>query len=320
MARRSVRSSKRSPSSAEPPTLPLGPVPIDTGTAEVVPDRDHAGRVTLQVNGVPSSYLDLDDPGFLAFEYMQYMDAVVAATLPGPLRALHLGAAGCALARSWDAARPGSRQLAIDVDARLVQLVREWFALPRAPRLRLRADDAAAAVATAAPASYDVVVRDVFAGDATPGHLVTQQVARQVAAALRPGGLYLVNCADRPPLERARRELATLAAAFGPDAVADGRLVLIAEPGILKGRRYGNLVLAAVRPLPATDDTDDTDDAEVDRGGDDGGAVETTSADHDALPDLRSAALARALRALPAPAHILTDDELARFAGTARPF
>ncbi|WP_242496268.1 spermidine synthase [Xylanimonas protaetiae] len=275
-------------------------MPIDTGTAEVVPDLDHSGRVTLQVNGVPSSYLDLDDPGFLAFEYMQQMDAVVAATTDGPLRALHLGAAGCALARRWDVERPGSRQLAIDVDARLVTLVRAWFDLPRAPRLRLRADDAAAAVATAPPASYDVVVRDVFAGDATPEHLVTRQVAERVAAALRPGGLYLVNCADRPPLDRARRELATLAAAFGPDAVASGRLALVAEPGILKGRRYGNLVLAAVRPLP--EDAADTDDAD------------------NAAPDLGAPALARALRALPVPAQVLTADELARFVGTARPY
>lgn len=273
---------------------------IDTGTAEVVPDPDHSARLTLLVNGVPSSYLDLDDPGFLAFEYMQQMDAVVAATTDGPLRALHLGAAGCALARCWDAGRPGSRQLAIDIDARLVELVREWFDLPRAPRLRLRAQDAAAAVAGAHPGSYDVVVRDVFADDSTPEHLLTQQLAEQVATALRPGALYLVNCADRPPLERARRELATLAAAFGPDAVEDGRLALVAEPGILKGRRYGNLVLVAARPLAQDDGGDEADEGRA--------------------PDLGSAALARSLRALPVPAHALTGHELARFVGTARPY
>ncbi|MCL1870190.1 MAG: fused MFS/spermidine synthase [Promicromonosporaceae bacterium] len=299
MARRSARSSKRSSSSAEPPTrgsaLPEGPVEIDTGTAEVIPDPDHSARLTLQVNGVPSSYLDLDDPGFLAFEYMQQMDAVVATTTTGPLRALHLGAAGCALARRWDAERPGSRQLAIDIDARLVALVREWFDLPRSPRLRLRPDDAARAVATAPPDTYDVVVRDVFAGDATPPHLVTGEIAAQVAATLRPGGLYLVNCADRPPLGSTRRELATLAAAFGPDAAAQGRLALVAEPGILKGRRYGNLVLAAVRALPEDREDDD-------------------------VPDLFSADLGRALRALPVPASIVTGDELTRFVATARPY
>ncbi|GAB2454741.1 spermidine synthase [Xylanimonas ulmi] len=318
MARRRARSAKRSLSSAEPPTPagtpPVGPVPIDTGTVEVVPDPDHSRRVTLQVNGVPSSYLDLDDPGFLAFEYMQQMDAVVAATTTGPLRALHLGAAGCALARSWDAQRPGSRQLAVDVDARLVTLVREWFGLPRAPRLRLRADDAARAVATAAPASYDVVVRDVFAGDTTPTHLITGQAAAHAAAALRPGGLYLVNCADRPPLEHARRELATLAAAFGPDVAGSGRLALIAEPGILKGRRYGNLVLAAVRAVTDEADRDDSTRPPSPAAG------EPPRGDGPQAPDLRSAALARALRALPVPAQPVTGAELTRFIGTARPY
>jgi spermidine synthase len=261
-----------------------------------VADPDRPARVTLEVNGVPSSFLDLDDPGFLAFEYMQQMDSIVDAVTTGPLRVLHLGAAGCALARRWDASRPNSRQLAVDIDARLVHLVREWFALPRAPRLRLRAGDAAAAVAGAHPASYDVVVRDVFAGDTTPGHLVTEQIARQVAAALRPGGLYLVNCADRPPLGHVRRELATIAAAFGADAAAQGRLALVAEPGILKGRRYGNLVVAAVRP------------------------PEDATPGNTEQPDLRSAALARALRTLPVPAHAVTGTELTAFMATARPY
>ncbi|WP_245993266.1 spermidine synthase [Xylanimonas allomyrinae] len=309
-------------------------MPIDTGTAEVLPDPDHSARMTLQVNGVPSSYLDLADPGFLAFEYMQQMNAVVCATTSGPLRALHLGAAGCALARCWDAERPGSRQVAVDIDARLVVLVREWFDLPRAPRLRLRADDAARAVASAAPGSYDVVVRDVFAGDATPEHLVTGETAEHVVKALRPGGIYLVNCADRPPLARVRRELATLAAAFGPDAVAEGRLALVAEPGILKGRRYGNLVLAAVRSVsrPAraqhaqTDVSPSTDSRAgggtglpAAPGPEPGLSASQGPAIEPETPDLSVPALARALRALPVPAQPVTGPGLERFIATARP-
>ena len=65
----------------------------------------------------------------------------------------------------------------------------------------------------------------------------------QVARVLRPGGVYLANCADRPPLAGARAEVATLRAAFADVAV-------IAEPGLLRGRGYGNVVLAA------TDDPD----------------------------------------------------------------
>ncbi len=257
--------------------LPDGDVPIDTGHASV--RRDGPSHVTLMVNGVPSSALDLTDPSWLDFEYMQQMAAVVDAMPPGPLHAIHLGAGACALPRWLDAVRPGSRQLAVDVDAALVGLVRAWFDLPRAPRLRLRAQDARAALEGLRDASADLVVRDVFAGDRTPAALTTVEVVAHVARVLRPGGLYLANCADRPPLRLARSEAATARAVLGDVAI-------IAEPGLLRGRGYGNLVLVGV-PSPA------------------------------AGPALDGAGLARALRSLPAPARILHGAELDAFVGSA---
>lgn len=254
-----------------PPTLPEGEVPVSTGTVRLQrePGTD---QVTVYINGVPSSSLDLADPAWLEFEYMQQMAAVVDALPPGPLDALHLGAAACALPRWLDAVRPGSRQLAVDVDAELVRLVREWFPLPRAPRLRLRVQDARDAVASLPDASLDVVVRDVFAHDATPVALTTVEFVTDVARVLRPGGVYVVNCADRPPLTLARAEVATLRHVMGDVA-------LVAEPGVLRGRRYGNVVLAAV-PVA------------------------------DAGPGLDGAGLARALRSLPVPTRLLHGDEL----------
>lgn len=261
--------------------LPDGDVPIATGTARLVRDRATPTLVTVYVNGVPSSSLDLDDPTWLEFEYMQQMAAVIDRLPPGPLAALHLGAAGCALPRWLEAVRPGSRQLAVDIDADLVRLAREWFDLPRAPRLRLRVQDAGEAVAGLPDASVDVVVRDVFAGDRTPKELTTRQFAVEAARVLRPGGVYLANCADRPPLLLARAEAATLAGVMGDVAV-------IAEPGMLRGRRYGNVVLAAV-PV------------------------------HGAGPALDDAALARALRSLPVPTRLLHGAELSAFTGEQGP-
>ncbi|MFC8921547.1 spermidine synthase [Cellulosimicrobium sp. NPDC057127] len=318
MARRAPRTSRTA--SAEPPTprrrgaraarragdLPTDEVPTTTGSARLEPDPDHAGAVTLYVNGVPSSHVDLDDPGFLAFEYMQQMAAVIDRLPPGPLRVLHLGAAGCSLARWVEHTRPGSTQVGVDLDARLLELVRTWFDLPRSPRLRLRADDARHALSTFADASFDVVVRDVFAGDSTPEHLVTSGAALDVRRVLRPGGTYLVNCADRPPLTAARRELAGLAAVVGGTGTTGGTgpgagrgavgtpgppplRAALAEPAQLKGRRYGNVVLVAVRPGP-------------------GG------------PDLASPGLARAARTLPVPAHVVVGPELDAFVGAAAPF
>lgn len=260
-------------------TWPVGPVATTTGTVELQVDPDDPRAATVLVNGVPSSYVALDDPARLAFEYMQVMAAVVARMPTGPVRALHLGAAGCSLARWLDHARPGSRQVAVDVDDRLLVLVREWFDLPRSPALRLRAGEAGAVLAGQRDAAWDVVVRDVFAGDVTPAHLTTRGFAGEVRRTLAPGGLLLVNCADRPPLRTARAEAATLATAFE-------RVALVAEPGVLRGRRYGNVVLAATGP---------------------------------AGPDLADPGLARALRSLPVPTRLLAGDELTAFVAGARP-
>jgi len=223
---------------AAPSSLPVGTVLIDSGTAELVRDPSEANLVTLLVNGVPSSCLDLDDAGRLDFEYMQQMAALTLHLPDGPLDAVHLGAGGCALPRWLNHTRPGSRQLAVDIDARLLELVRTWFLLPRAPHLRLRAADARTALTGLPAAGADLIVRDVFAGDRTPDDLTTVEFCAEVARVLRPGGLYLANCADRPPLATARSEAATMASVWP-------HVALVAETGVLRGRRYGNLVLAA---------------------------------------------------------------------------
>jgi len=253
-------------------------VPIRSGTAELRLESDDPTGVTLLVNGVPSSYLDLVDPLRLDFEYMQEMAAVLDCWgAPGtPLVAVHLGAAGCALARAIDAARPGSRQLAVEVDDELARLVRTWFDLPRSPALRLRVGEAREELGRLAPGAADVVIRDAFAESAVPEHLTTLEFTAQVAAALRPGGVYLANCADRPPLALARTEAATIASVFRHTA-------LVAEPGVLRGRRYGNVVLVG------------TDDEQL----------------------LSSATLARSLRSLPVPARLLVDDQVTAFAAGA---
>jgi spermidine synthase len=201
----------------------------------------------LSIDGVASSYVDLDDPTRLEFEYVQWIGALLDCYgEPGaPLDAAHLGGGAFTLPRYVAATRPGSTQVAFEYDERLVELARTSLGLRTSPRLRVRVLDARTGLRKLPTDSQDVVLRDAFVGTDVPPHLTTVQFTRDVARVLRHGGMYVLNLADKPPLTRLRAEAATLLAVFK-------HVLLVTEPAILRGRRYGNLVLAASsRPLPA---------------------------------------------------------------------
>jgi spermidine synthase len=129
----------------------------------------------------------------------------------------------------------------------LVDLVRERLPLPQpgrrqagrdAGRIRIRVGDARDVLAGLADASFDVVIADLFAGARTPAHLTSTEFTAEVRRTLAPGGLFAANIGDGPPLAHTRRRVATARALFA-DAV------LIADAAVLRGRRFGNLVLAA---------------------------------------------------------------------------
>jgi spermidine synthase len=217
-----------------------GSWPVDTGRAELLPDGDGRRGWTLVVNGVPSSHVDLDDPTRLDFEYVRWFADVLDVLGPqrDPLRLVHLGGAGCTLARYVAATRPRSRQVVLEIDAAVLDLARRAFGVRSSPALRLVVADARDGLAKLRPAGYDVVVRDAFSGASVPAHLTTSEFLEQVRRVLAPGGVYLANLADDPRLGAARREAATALASFA-------HVALVAEPGQLHGRRYGNVVLAA---------------------------------------------------------------------------
>jgi hypothetical protein len=282
---------------------------IDSGVAELVADADRPRAWTLRVDGIPQSHVDLDDPLYLEFEYMRRLGhlADLAAPAGEPLRVLHLGGGGLSLARYVAAARPGSSQLAVDSDGALVKLVRRLLPLdqparratagragtgqagtgrpgnggtsagrPGAGRIRVRVGDARAVLGDVPAGSFDLVIADLFTGYRTPAHVTTVEFAQDAAAALTPRGIFAANMGDGPPLAHARARVATVRAVF-PHAC------LIADPGVLRGRRFGNLVLAASRQ------------------------------------ELPVAALGRRTAGDPGPGRVLDGTELDRFAGGARP-
>jgi hypothetical protein len=223
-----------------------GRYPVRFGTAELVKDADRGNAWLVSVDGVAQSYVDLDDPAHLEFDYVRRFGDVVDGLPPGPLEALHIGGAACTLPRYVAATRPGSKQLVFDADGELVELVRAQLGL-RIPGLRVRVTDGRAGLATRREGSADLVVVDAFERATLAGGLATREATTAIAAILRPTGTNLANITDGSGLPFARRFLATLLSVF-PE------VLLLADPGVLRGRRFGNLVCAASSsPLPAAE-------------------------------------------------------------------
>jgi len=219
---------------------------VELGRAALLPDIDRVRAWLLTLDGSPQSYVDLDDPEHIEFEYARRLAHVIdlAGRPRAALDVLHLGGGALTLPRYTAATRPGSRQHVVEVDAALIAFVRTHLPLPPDARVTVEAADARAAVAARPDASADVVVADVFGGARIPAHVTSAEFYAECADLLAEGGVLLVNVADGTGLRFARSQAATLRHVLADVAV-------LAESGVLRGRRYGNLVLVASdRELP----------------------------------------------------------------------
>ncbi|MDA0636479.1 fused MFS/spermidine synthase [Nonomuraea sp. MCN248] len=217
-----------------------GLYPVSFGEVELLRDLDREDGWVLSKDGVPQSYVDLQDPTFLEFEYVRLMADVIDLLDEGPLSCVHVGGGACTIPRYVAATRPGSRHIVIEPDGLLVNLVREQLDLRSVPKLKMIIAGGREGTAKVWDASADLVVLDAFAGATMPVELATVEYLGDLARVLRPTGTLLVNLADGKGLAFARRLLATVTGAFR-------HVALLAEPGVMRGRRFGNLIVAASR-------------------------------------------------------------------------
>lgn len=213
---------------------------------ELIRDADRRAAYLLRVDGVAQSYVDLDDPTHLEFDYVRSLADVadLAAPQGAALHVVHIGGGGCTLPRYLAARRPGSAQLVYEIDAEVLAVARERLGLRRVRGLRVRQVDGAVGLPRLPAGSLDLIVNDAFRGWAVPAALTTTSFVAAAARALRESGVYTANIGDGQRLAFARAALATLGTAFR-------HVAAIAEPAVLRGRRFGNLVLvASAGPLP----------------------------------------------------------------------
>jgi len=213
--------------------------------AVIEPDRWVDGAFTLVVDGTPQSHVNLEDPTQLFFEYVQRIGHVIDQLgMPGePITAVHLGAGALTLPRYIEATRPDSRQQVIELETDLVDLVRAELPWSKQASIRVRHGDAREVLGKlpgGLHGTVDLVVVDVFSGARTPAHVTSIEFYREAVSLLKPDGVIVANVADGPGLAFARGQAATM-------LDATGNVAALAETQILKGRRFGNIVLVGSR-------------------------------------------------------------------------
>jgi hypothetical protein len=220
----------------------------DVPRTELLRDLDRpTGRVLL-VDGVEQSYVDIEDPTHLEFEYMQHMAIVLdtATPAPQPVRAVHLGAGAMSMPRWIAATRPGSEQVALELSTEVLSTV---SGLADVPGCTVLAGDAVERARDLSPAAWDVVIWDLYDGPRAVTTALTHEVLTLLRALLAaPSGLLVLNVSDVVPFEVVRPVLASLVRLCDDIAV-------LAEPRTLRGRRSGNCVLVGTAgvPLPVSE-------------------------------------------------------------------
>src|ERR1700730_15168581 len=230
-----------------PPFTP-SPCGIETAyhCARVVQDPARTTGRLLVLDTLVHSYVDLSDPTYLQFPYIQAIGSVADVVRPAgqPLRALHLGAGGLTMPRYLAATRPGTQSRVLEVDPGILRLDRAQLGLRDLPGLRIDLVDGRVGLREEPSNGRDLVVGDAFGGLAVPWQLTTREEVREIARVLRPDGVYAVNVIDFPPNRFVHAEAATIAAVFPQVAV-------VAEATSVQGTTGGNyVVLASAAPLP----------------------------------------------------------------------
>jgi len=228
----------------------VAPNPCDEETAYFCVRVEHdAERTTgrlLILDTLRHSYVDLADATHLEFPYAQTISDVIERSFPEgvPLDTLHIGGGGFTMPRYLAATRPDSTNVVLELDAGLVDIARRELGLRDAPGLDIRTGDARMTLRGTPAGAFDLVIGDAFGGPSVPWHLTTREFVEQIHDRLRPGGVYVMNLIDYPPLDFARAEAATLIAVFAHVSV-------LAPPERLVNAAGGNFILVGSdAPIP----------------------------------------------------------------------
>ncbi len=198
----------------------------------------------LEVDGLRQSHVGRDDEPS-PHATVRWMLAALAPALAAEAapRVAHLGGAAMSLPRQVAHARPDARQVVVELEPAIVDLVVRHAPPPAGVDVVVA--DARAWLEAAAPASLDAIAIDVFAGGRIPPAFSSRECAAAARVALADDGVLVVNGVAGPELGFTAAHLAALETAFA-------HVALVVQGSVLAGARFGNAVLvASAAPIDA---------------------------------------------------------------------
>jgi spermidine synthase len=132
--------------------------------------------------------------------FLEYVDYAYCALLFNPeiRRVLVLGLGGGSVPKRFLHDFPNVRVDAVEIDPVVVEVAREYFALPADPRLQVYVQDGRVFLKRS-PHRYDLIIMDAYSatryGLAVPRHLTTKEFLEEVRDHLTPNGVLMFNVA-----------------------------------------------------------------------------------------------------------------------------
>ena len=188
--------------------------------AELVKHAGPPEQWALVIDGSLHSSVNEKDPSDLYFYYANKLGKIVETLFPErtQLSTLHLGAGALSMARYIEATRPGSPQVAVEIEEDLVEFVESVVSVPSRENLEVLIGDGREVVESNLDlflGRFNLVIVEIFLERTTPAHVTSLEFYELLKKTLTTDGVVVVNVIDSSDFEFAASQFVTIKSAFG---------------------------------------------------------------------------------------------------------
>ena len=217
-----------------------------------ISEQESNGRdvSTLSLDNLIHSYIDLDDPTFLVYEYERlFADISTYIGERNPhFNSLFIGGGGYTMPRFIETQYGESKIEVVDIDPAVTEVVHDYLGMPRDTSIITYNNDARTKFFELPENNYDLIAGDAFNHFSVPYHLTTLEFNKRIKELLKDDGIYVMNVIDKLHSGRFLRAIAhTLEQTF------EFVYLMNDNPDWSNDDRYTFVVVASDTPISLSD-------------------------------------------------------------------